>query len=355
MRKLLFLLSFVYGSVAADPPDQAPLFWTRAGLTGHQVFSLCVVPGNGKMLFAATPEGAFFTENAGRTWVGFSDGLETEEQRNLNWITVDPGNASVVYTGGVGGAFKSVNGERWEQLNVPRIPGLDLQVLVDEIAVDPADSNNVLIAGSSNLHRSIDGGQSFEPVPGVKAWTVQFSRSNPDILFAGRFADVSRSIDNGQSFVLSKLDDLIDPESASVTVRRVAPDPHDADRVLLYTSQGSPRLSISTDGGVSFPVQYGAAYPSSDISDLAIDPVVIGRVVTTGAAYGLSGSFESMDGGQTWGELTPAASTNRFFQQLAFSDEDLPDERLFAGSTVSNGVWVLASDLIMFTTFEANN
>lgn len=359
MRKYVLFMSLWCGLVVAGPDPSIDASWTRVGLSSYAVWSISIAEDDPKMLYAATSAGVFVTLNGGRTWMPFSQGIMSDTDRDLRWIVVASDNSDVVYVGGKGGAFKSSNGGDWVRMNVPVVAGSTSQLTVDEIAVDPSNSDHLFVAGSGKLLQSTDGGMSFEQISGVNAWTVSISSADPNTIFAGRFDDIYRSSDAGSTWERSAIADLISISANSVYLRRIEVDPADANRVYLYTLQGNPRLSISDDGGASFPIQYAhtLGYPSSDIRDMIIDPVDSSRVITTGSAYGISGTFQSLDSGETWSELVPGAPVNYNFQQLAIAAQALPDERLFGANNVvgTGGVWVLAEDLMMFATFESDN
>ena len=82
---------------------------------------------------------------------------------------------------------------------------------------------------------------------------------------------------------------------------------------FLATSQGNPRLSLSEDGGVTFPVT--SSYPGFDIKDLVFDPADTNVVhATSRSAFGGSGSWISIDGGLTWTtEAAPPQENKSFF------------------------------------------
>jgi hypothetical protein len=171
------------------------------------------------------------------------------------------------------------------------------------LAVDPADPETVFVGlREGGVRRSVDGGGSWVesglPEPGVFSLAVSpadgvvYAGTEPSRLF--------RSDDQGESW--SELEALLElpsrpswsfpPRPWTSHVRWIAPNPHDADILLVGIELGG--LMRSTDGGRSWQDHRPGAQP--DVHSLAWHPEQPGRAYEAGGG----GAAFSTDGGESW-------------------------------------------------------
>jgi photosystem II stability/assembly factor-like uncharacterized protein len=171
------------------------------------------------------------------------------------------------------------------------------------LAVDPHDPDTVY-AGlrERGVQRTYDGGRTWVdsglPEPGVFSLAVSaadgavYAGTEPSRLF--------RSADHGESW--RELDALLElpsrptwrfpPRPWTSHVRWIAPNPHDAELILVGIELGG--LMRSSDGGATWQDHRPGA--QRDVHSLAWHPVVGGRAYEAGGG----GAAFSEDAGETW-------------------------------------------------------
>src|SRR5215207_8351814 len=202
------------------------------------------------------------------------------------------------------------------------------------LAMDPHDPDT-LYAGlrERGVRRTQDGGQSWVdcglPEPGVFSLAVSaadgavYAGTEPSRLF--------RSDDRGESW--RELDGLLElpsrptwsfpPRPWTSHVRWIAPNPHDADLILVGIELGG--LMRSTDGGATWQDHRPGAQP--DVHSLAWHPRVRGRAYEAGGG----GAAFSEDAGETW---QPADDgRDRHYTWSVAVDPDDPDLWYVSAST----------------------
>ena len=336
-------------STAASAGSVLDGHWVRAGLSGHFVNSLEMDPQDPRILYAGTnASGVFVSIDGGRQWISHGEGLASGDPQQVRVVTLDPSDSDILYAGTKGGLFRSVALGPWQSMGVT-VAGSN-PIAVEALTIDPSDSNRIFVSDSAALMRSVDGA-NFERVMDVEAWTVAHAPGDPSVVFAGRFAETFRSIDGGDTWTPTSLDDLINRRSTSVFLGDFYFDPSDSDRVYLTTIQGGPRLSVSTDAGQTYPTE--SDFPGSVITTMAPDPLNPGVVYASSqSAFGGNGTWQSSDSGLTWSTFPEDGNSSRVFTKLELSPLALDDERLF-GAELSGGVWVYSKDRVFHSAFEA--
>jgi hypothetical protein len=202
------------------------------------------------------------------------------------------------------------------------------------LAVDPSDAD-VVYAGlrEGGVRRTSDGGRSWIdcalPAPAVFSLAISpvdgaiYAGTEPSALF--------RSEDDGATW--SELSALLElpsrpswsfpPRPWTSHVRWIAPNPHDADVLLVGIELGG--LMRSSDRGESWQDHRPGAQP--DVHSLAWHPRSEGRAYEAGGG----GAAWSDDGGETW---RPAdAGRDRNYTWALAVDPDDPDVWYVSAST----------------------
>jgi photosystem II stability/assembly factor-like uncharacterized protein len=202
------------------------------------------------------------------------------------------------------------------------------------LAADPADPE-VVYAGlrEAGVRRTSDGGHSWVdcelPAPGVFSVAVSpvdgavYAGTEPSALF--------RSDDRGETWrELTALLELpsrptwsFPPRPWTSHVRWIAPNPHDADLLLVGIELGG--LMRSTDGGASWQDHRPGAQP--DVHSLAWHSRVEGRAYEAGGG----GAAWSKDGGETW--RAADAGRDRHYTWAVAVEPDDPDAWYVSAST----------------------
>jgi len=160
-------------SIAIDPKDSNVVYagtWHLAWKTADggdswqhinkgmiddsDVFSLIVDHSNPSVVFASACSGIYKSETAGNAFSKIQ-GIPFSARRT-RVLHQDPTNENIVFAGTTEGLWKTSDlGKTWKRVSNP-------EVVVNDILVDPRDSNHVLLATDrSGVMASTDGAQSW--------------------------------------------------------------------------------------------------------------------------------------------------------------------------------------------------
>jgi photosystem II stability/assembly factor-like uncharacterized protein len=146
------------------------------------VFSIVIDPEKPGTVFLSACSGIYKSESAGELFRKIKGIPSTASRTRV--LMQDPANREVVYAGTTEGLYKTTDGGKTFQ----RMTGPD--VIVNDVFVDPQDTNHVLLATDrSGVLSSSDAGASFtESNTGFSARKVEallVDRANPARIFAG--------------------------------------------------------------------------------------------------------------------------------------------------------------------------
>ncbi len=177
-------------------------------IVDSDVFSIIVDPDHPNIVYLSACSGIYKSENAG-TLFHKIQGIPTEARRT-RVLMQDPENRQIVYAGTTEGLYKTVNGGKTFTLMT------DSDVIVNDVYVDPGNSNRVLLATDrSGVLTSNDAGVTFTPSNrGISERKIAAllvdnrnparndNRDDPAVLYAGivndkQFGGVFRSVDDG--------------------------------------------------------------------------------------------------------------------------------------------------------------
>ncbi len=120
------------------------------------VFSILIDPVQPKIVFASACSGIYKSENAGERFKQIQGIPSTARRTRV--LKQDPMNRDVLYAGTTEGLYKSVDGG----MSFQRMTGPE--VIVNDIFIDPQDTNRVLLATDrGGVVSSNDAGASFAP------------------------------------------------------------------------------------------------------------------------------------------------------------------------------------------------
>ena len=219
------------------------LTWNQTGLNYSQhnitiIQRLILNPSNTSMLYAATNNGIYISNDAGATWtqqlagkfydIEFcpstpatmycGDSIRTYKTINggTNWnpmptitsdgrttIAVTPANPNAVFVWTVGGDFYYSNnlGVSFTPRSDPNSQAGPYGYYDYVLAVSPVDEN-ILFAGGLNVARSTNGGMSWQTVSDWNSWpATDYSHAdNHDLQFAPSSSQVIYSLNDGGIF-----------------------------------------------------------------------------------------------------------------------------------------------------------
>jgi photosystem II stability/assembly factor-like uncharacterized protein len=258
--------------------------WSRALPTASLdvVTALAVDPGDGERIYAAIDHFAsdspplmapmrgeiWRSEDGGATWARLAVG-----QTAVRALAVDPTDPRRAYAGfEQDGVLASGNrGASWH----PARRGLRAFTASD-VAVDPHHEGSLWVA-----------------VPDARSSDFFFSNDLfPAVVYPGLF----HSVDGGRTWAASGRG--FDPSSSA---SRIVFDPVRPERLFALTSTGT--LHRSSDGGASWQPML---WP---VDLLVIDPVNPDTLYAAGAVDGSPAVLKSVDGGETWTDLSGGFAT----------------------------------------------
>jgi len=146
------------------------------------VFSIIIDPAHPRIVFASACSGIYKSANAAELFHKIQGIPSTARRTRV--LKQDPANHEVVYAGTTEGLYKTEDGGK----NFRRMTGPD--VIVNDVFVDPRDSNHVLLATDrSGVLSSDDGAATFQPAnegfSGRKVEALLVDRGNPARVYAG--------------------------------------------------------------------------------------------------------------------------------------------------------------------------
>jgi photosystem II stability/assembly factor-like uncharacterized protein len=162
-------------SLAIDPVNPEVIYagtwhlpWktTDGGLNWHNikqgliedsdVFSIIIDPARPETVFASACSGIYKSENGGELFHKIQGIPSTARRTRV--LMQDPAHPKVIYAGTTEGLYKTVDGgENFQRMTRP-------EVIVNDVLVDPQDSNHVLLATDrGGVLVSNDAGASFVP------------------------------------------------------------------------------------------------------------------------------------------------------------------------------------------------
>lgn len=404
--------------------------WTLISPPGskeiHEVESLAVDPANPEIVYAGTWHLPWKTSDGGRNWKSIKQGVI--EDSDVFSIIVDPVRTSTVFLSACSGIYKSVNGGELfhkiegipsdarrtrvlmqdpshpEVVYAGTTQGLykttdagkhfnamtDAEVIVNDVFVDPGDSNYVLLATDrGGVLASHDGGATFTPSNGGfsarKVDALLVDRADPAHLYAGVVNDktyggafvslnggasweqISEGLEGRDVFSLTQAADgtvvagtghgifaLVQDLAAGVsphweprntianTVVKIAAENHSGKRINVEKSVKAPVIELSSrvnaldlSGDAWLAASSGGLFTSKDQGATWQDGLVMNSggylsVTALGATMAAArpdGVVLSNDAGATWMPMQIPSMLTRI-HRVAFS----PDGTLWLGA-----------------------
>jgi len=240
--------------------------WTGAGPDGGEVQDIALHPVDRDIAYAATVQnGLFKTTDGGQNWFAVTDGITTLSGNppSIRQVAIDPQSPGTVYAAGSGEIHKSTDGgSSW---NTFFFSGVEERSLV----IDPSDPRNLYLAASNGIERSIDGGENWTAVNNgltfSRVYDIAIDANLGNVLYAATDDGFFKSVDSGDNWQL-----LLDNIDVFGSPRALVVDPTSPIPGTVYGLTSSD-VYKSTDGGATW-VRTSPGLTSNRLDDLAIDP-----------------------------------------------------------------------------------
>jgi len=157
---------------------------------------------NSNTLYASTDtNGLFKSTDKGLNWFPIGDDYFTSD--TVSALGVDPTDENTIYVGRGRKLHKSTDGgSTWQEL-------LDeYNLSLNAIIINPNNTQTIIIGGNSGVKRSTDGGTTWTTIYTDKCWDIKFKTNDPNTVFllksntTKNITEFYKSTDNGITFTL---------------------------------------------------------------------------------------------------------------------------------------------------------
>lgn len=291
---------------------------------GGYVTGLVIHPVEPGVTYVRTDIGGFYRwEEDAMRWIPITDHFSRAERGFFGGesIALDPSDPNVVYIAAglnydAGTVFKSTDrGGTWVRsgLHTPMHGNGDLRWAGERLAVDPFDARHVLFGSrSEGLHRSTDGGMSWErvgwvgattPTDGIGVSGVLFDPSTEGTIYANTYAEgIHASTDRGtmwqrlESSPSGVLQMSVHSCGTAYTAGRQPPKVARKDPGGEWEDITPHRFRLDR----SAPTSTQMVLASFNFCGICVDPHDPDRLVL-GIDYKMPGKlYRSQDGGASW-------------------------------------------------------
>lgn len=338
-------------------PVDVGVFSGRLPGTGR-INAIAVDPNNPDIWYAGAPAGGIWkSTNAGGSWNNLFDDFP---QIGISGIAIDPNNSNTIYitTGDDDaadsysiGVFKSTDGgQSWNETGL-NPSNTNENSLMNEVVIDPTNSNIIWVGTSSGLYKSTDAGNTFDRVQTGYISDFKLKPGDPNTVYAVANAHIGgrgnatafyKSTNGGTDFDTVLDEDGVLPTSAGRVVLGVTPANPEFLYVLAantssqnFTFQG---LYKSEDSGVTFdesPNTTNIMESSQAWFDLALE---VSPTNANELYMGCLNVWKSTSGGDNWFKLSEWFINDDSYTHADIHTLKFFNNRLFAGT--DGGIYI---------------
>ncbi len=221
--------------------------------------ALAVAPGEHPTLAIGGDDGVRLSADGGKTWS--PTGAGTEGLQQVESLAFDPADARTLYAGTWRQAFRTRDGGKsWSRI----AEGMVLDATVYSWDFDAKDPRDVWVSTCGWVYHSVSGGDRWtrftEGFTNRRSHAVRRDPTRPGVLFAATVGGLHRSTDGGKSW------QRVSRESLVVTA--LAVDPRTG---RLYVGTEGEGVFVSEDGGATLE-RAATGLAEGRVADLVADP-----------------------------------------------------------------------------------
>jgi len=293
--RTLLVIGFLNSSTTADENQ-----WSTNGPIGGTIIAIAVNPFDHESIYTGTIQNGFYhSVNAGANWTHVDSDILPITARAIAFHPLVP---DTIYVTALGGIFKSPDGgNSWIKLHPPHDSDGEYRALL----VHPTEPNRIIAGGPMTSWMSLDGGSNWINVdtsPNIGISSLACDPNNQDIIYlvaSGMIfgLGVWKSYDRGETWI--NIQNNIDTTGYGTDIEV---DPVNSD--ILYLSQinvfdtiDDDCLYKSIDGGDSWV----------DITPEGLTTPIVQAVKISSLDHNIvficttdDGVLKSTDGGENW-------------------------------------------------------
>ena len=344
-------------------PSNVGVYSGRLPGTGR-LNAVAVDPNNENIWYAGAPAGGIWkSTDAGQSWTNLFDDFL---QIGVSGIAIDPNDSNTLYitTGDDDaadsysiGVYKSTDGGlTW---NPTGLTTTGVNTLMNEIAIDPTNSNILWVGTSAGLYKSTDAGANWDQVQTGYISDFKLKPGDPNTVYAvanrhiggGGNATTFYKTSNGADF--TRIESSVLPTSAGRVVLGVSP----ADPEVLYI------LAANTS---SQNFTYQGFYKSTDSGETFVESTNTTNIMESSQAWfdlalevsptdanvvfmGCLNIWKSTNGGNIWFKLNEWFINNDSYTHADIHTLKFFNGKLFAGT--DGGIYVSENNGNTFTDY----
>jgi len=318
-----------------------------------------VDPNDPNIWYAGSPAGGVWkSTDAGLNWVNLNEDFP---QIGVSGIAIDPNNSDIVYiaTGDDDGSdsfsvgvFKSLDGgQTWNETGL-NLFNTNINTLMNEIVVDPTNSDIIWVGTTSGLQKSTDGGDTFDIMQSGNIIDFRLKPGDPNTVYAVSNSDYFRSTD-GENFV--EITNQIPGQSGRL---RLAVTP--ADPEVVYIASADTGANDFAFNGIFRSSNSGETFTETDntvdiyeSNQAFFDFTIEVSLTDPDDVYvGVLNIWRSTDGADSFTRLN-----NSFSENAAYTHADIHTVRFFGDrlfACTDGGLYFSDNNGVSFTDRTGN-
>ena len=339
--------------------------WNSLGPITHDIYpgvipgqgrinAIAVDPNNENTWYTGAPAGGIWkSTDAGTTWTNLFDDFL---QIGVSGIAIDPNDSNTIYisTGDDDagdsysiGVYKSIDGgATWSETGL-NPTNTSVRTRMNEITIDPTNSNIIWVGSSDGLYKSVDAGVTWDVKSSRPITDFKLKPGDPNTVYAVTNSEFYRTT-NGENFTV--IEDIL-PTTSGRRVLGVTPANPDVVYMLTaeiadlgYSYQGFYK---STDSGLTFTkspnneniMEHNQAY--FDLA-LEISPSDENELYT-----GCENIWKSTNGGDSFIKMNDGYINNAAFSHVDIHTLKFFNNKLYCGS--DGGLYVSDDGALTFS------